>query len=248
MMRGGFVYGFLAPVRALGFLRRHKRLVRYIVVPFTINVAVFSGTAWLGLRFFDKVISHYLPAGEAWYWVMLSWLVWLLAVLVVVLFVFFAFTVVGNCIASPFNDLLSERTEELVRGRTDEAPFSLPLFARQAVRAMLEEAKKMTVFVAGMLALFLLHLLPGIGLFLYPPLSFAWTVFFITVEYTGYVFSRKGLTFADQRRFITANMATMFGFGSGVLCLLAVPLLQFFCIPLAVIGATLLWCERAGRP
>jgi CysZ protein len=35
----------------------------------------------------------------------------------------------------------------------------------------------------------------------------------------------------------------MLGFGCGVFCVLAIPLVQFFCIPLAVVGATLLWCD-----
>ncbi len=241
----GFVHGFLAPWRAAAFLRKHKGLVRYIAIPLTINIGIFSATAWMGLQFFDRIVARYLPAGDAWYWALLSWLVWLAALLVVALLVFFSFTVIGNLIASPFNDLLSEQTEALVRGRaaSDDTPFSLAVFVRQGLRTMAEEGKKMAVFVVGMLLLLLLHLLPGIGVLLYPPLSFLWTVFFLVVEYTGYVFARKGLAFADQRRFIAGRAATMFGFGCGVLCLLAIPLLQLFCIPLAVVGATLLWCE-----
>ncbi len=241
----GFVHGLAAPWRAAAFLRQHKGLLRYVAIPLAVNTGIFSATTWVGLRFFDRIVSHYLPAGEAWYWALLSWLSWLVALVVVALLVFFSFTVVGNLIASPFNDLLSERVEDLVCGRgPDGGPApSLAAVVRQGLLAVREEAKKVAVFVTGMLLLLLLHLLPGIGLLLYPPLSFFWTVFFLVVEYTGYVFSRKGLGFADQRRFIAARPATMFGFGCGVLCLLAIPLVQLLCIPLAVVGATLLWCE-----
>jgi uncharacterized protein involved in cysteine biosynthesis len=38
----------------------------------------------------------------------------------------------------------------------------------------------------------------------------------------------------------------MLGFSCGVMALLAIPFLQLFCIPLAVIGATRLWCEEEG--
>ena len=38
----------------------------------------------------------------------------------------------------------------------------------------------------------------------------------------------------------------MLGFGTGVMGVLAVPFLQFFCIPLGVVGATQLWQDIAG--
>jgi len=62
----GFAHGFFAPFRAMAFLRRHKRLLRYIFIPFIINVAVFSGCGWLGFRFFNQVVDAYLPSGDAW--------------------------------------------------------------------------------------------------------------------------------------------------------------------------------------
>jgi len=57
------------------------------------------------------------------------------------------------------------------------------------------------------------------------------------------VLMRKQLSFAEQRRYIFKHPVQMAGFGCGVFCLLAIPFVQFFCIPLAVVGATLLWCD-----
>ena len=72
-------------------------------------------------------------------------------------------------------------------------------------------------------------------------------LFFLTVEYTGYVFPRKHLTFRDQRRFIFSHKLVMLGFGTGVMGVLGVPFLQFFCIPLGVVGATQLWYDLSGE-
>jgi CysZ protein len=161
--------------------------------------------------------------------------------------VFFTFTVVGNLIASPFNDLLSERTEETLRGKSGEGAFSLRKFLRDALRTLIEESKKISLFVVGMILLLLLNLIPGLGTLLYSILSLLFTIFFLVVEYTGYVFGRKQLPFREQRGFISGRKFLTFGFGAGTLCLLAIPFLQFFCIPLAVVGATLL-CVEAGQP
>jgi len=234
-----FSRGFFYPFRGGRFLLGRPRLWKYVLVPFAINLLVFSLSVYFGLSFFNQTVVGMIPGGDAWYWVVAYYLLWVVAVLLTMVLVFFSFTVVGNLIASPFNDLLSERTEELLRGCAEGTPFSL----REFGRIFLNEGKKMAVFVALMLLLLLLNLIPGFGTVLYSVLSFLLTVYFLVIEYTGYVFGRKGQGFTEQRRFIRGRRFLALGFGVGVLCLLAVPLLQFFAIPLGVIGGTQLWCD-----
>jgi len=138
---------------------------------------------------------------------------------------------------------LSEKTESLLGGQAAAGPFSLSAFLHSAGKSMLTEVKKISFFLVGMGGLLLLNLLPLLGTLLYPILSIAWTAFFLVIEYTGYVFSRRGLSFAAQRQIIFANAALMTGFGLGLFCLLAIPFLQFFCIPLGVVGAVRLLAE-----
>jgi CysZ protein len=234
-----FSKGFFYPFRGGKFLGRHPRLWKYVLIPFLINLLVFSLAIYFGLDFFNHTVVGMIPSGEAWYWVALYYLAWVIAVLMTMVLVFFSFTVVGNLIASPFNDLLSERTEEAVMGSASGEPFRWSAVGR----ILLDESKKMAVFILLMLLLLLLNLIPGFGTLAYSILSFLLTAFFLVIEYTGYIFGRKGGRFTDQRRFIRGRRFMAFGFGVGVLCLLAIPLLQFFCIPFAVVGATLLWCE-----
>ncbi|PLX77597.1 MAG: hypothetical protein C0615_04930 [Desulfuromonas sp.] len=115
---------------------------------------------------------------------------------------------------------------------------------------MLDETLKMSAFLAGMLLLLALNLLPGFGAAIYAVLSLLWTATFLVVEYTGYIFSRQRKTFADQRRFIRRNKLLCLGFGFGALSLLAIPFLQFFTIPLSVVGAVRLMsdCDMLALP
>jgi CysZ protein len=239
-----FSRGFFYPFRGLRLLTRHPALLKYIAIPFLINLIVFSSAVHLGLDFFNSTVVDYIPRGEAWYWAILYYAAWVLAVLLTAVLVFFLFTVVGNLIASPFNDLLSERAEELLLGQKQETRFSLRGFLSDARRTIAAELKKLSLFVAGMMALLLLNLIPALGQLLYSAAAILFTLFFLVVEYLGYVFGRKSRTFRDQRRYIWRRKFLMLGFGTGVLCLLAVPFLQFLCLPLAVLGATLLWCEN----
>lgn len=238
-----FSRGLSCPLQAARFIRQHPRLYQYIIAPLFINIVVFCAAIYLGLDFFGKIASQYIPQGDAWYWLFLHYFLWVFAILLTMVLVFFCFTAVGCLIAAPFNDLLSERTEALLIGDVGEERLNLGLFFRDMIRTIANESKKIGLFILGMVMLLLLNLLPVIGPVLYGILSTLWTLFFLVIEYMGYVFSRKRLSFREQRRFIFGRKLLCLGFGSGLLCILAIPFLQFFCIPLGVVGATLLYCE-----
>jgi CysZ protein len=241
-----FSRGFFAPFRSVRVLRRNPRLLQYIVVPFLINTLVFTGAVYLGLDFFGSTVVEYIPQGDAWYWSVLYWFLWVVAVLLTAVLVFFSFTVVGNLLASPFNDLLSERTEEVLSGAVNEEPFVLSRFIRDALQTILMEAKKMWIFVVVMVLILPLNLLPGVGNSIYTFLAISLTLFFLCFEYLSFVMVRKRQFFREQKNYIFARKFLMLGFSCGVMAVLAIPFFQLLCIPLAVIGATRLWCEEEG--
>jgi CysZ protein len=243
-----FYRGFSYPFQAGRFLLKSPGLLKFILIPFLINLIVFSGALYLGLHFFSDFVLHRIPQGEAWYWLFLYYFLWVLAVMVTAVGVFFTFSVVGNFLASPFNDLLSEKTEEKLTGEKDCRSFSLGRFWREGLQTLKEEGKKMLFFLGGMALLLLLNLIPGVGTLLYGVLSFLFTLFFLDAEFTGYFFNRRQLGFKQQRRYILSRKSLMCGFGTAVLAILAIPLFQFFCIPVAVVGATRLCLENPLSP
>ncbi len=239
----GFARGFSYPLRAAKFLLKKPGLLRYLAIPLTINVLVFSLSVYFGLDMFEGLLETYAPSTEVWYGLALYYVAWTVAMLLTAVVVFFSFTVVGNLIASPFNELLSERCEELRMGKLPGQRFTLGRFWKEARNALLVECKKLSVFIVIMLLLFSINLIPGVGSMIYAVLAPLFTLFFLVIEYMAFVLMRKQLSFADQRRYVTKRPVMMLGFGLGIFCVLAIPLVQFFCIPLAVVGATLLWCD-----
>jgi CysZ protein len=235
----GFAYVFRAP----RFLLKHPALLRFVAIPFAINLVIFSMAVYFGIDLFTHLLEQYLPQGDAWYLAVLYYLAWVVAGLLSTVAVFFGFTVIGNILASPFNELLSERIEALVRGTGEAAPFSLTGFVADSGRAMLIELKKQLFFIVGMILLLLMNLLPWFGPLAYAVLAPLFTLFFLVIEYLSFVLMRKQVGFDQQRSYVFGRPLLMAGFGCAVFCLLAIPLLQFFCIPLAVSGATLLWCD-----
>jgi CysZ protein len=243
----GFARGFSYPLRALRFFRQHPGMLRYVAVPFIINLLIFSATVYFGLGWFDWVVAHYAPGIDVWYGVILYYLAWVIALMMTLVIFFFSFTIIGNLVASPFNEFLSERTEGLVRGTQDEQALSVALIFKEARFALFYEVKKMAFFILCMLALLAINFIPLVGAMAYAVLMPLFTLFFLGAEYMAFVSMRKRYSFAQLRRYLFRRPLLMAGFSCSVFVLLAIPFVQLFCIPLAVVGATLLWCDFPGE-
>lgn len=168
----------------------------------------------------------------------LEWIVQSVVFLVLLVISFFTFTAVGNLIAAPFNDILSEKTEQIIYGSSTEETFSVGLMLRDAARSLKDEIKKLSLFLAAMGVLFIINFIPFAGPLIFALCSILLTLYFLVIEYTGFVCSRKRIDFAQQRAFIRTHRAQALGFGVAVMLTLMLPLVQLFTIPLAVVGAT----------
>lgn len=234
----GFSKGFWYPFSSVSFIKKYPTLLTYMIIPFLINITLFSLVVYFGFTYFQEMVLTQIPSSDAWYWFFLHYLLLAVGSLVVLVMIFFTFTVVGAMIASPFNDLLSERTEVILSGSKKEEFLSFATFIADARQTLKNQFKMIAMFVAGMLFLFMLNFLPVIGSMIYAVLSVLWVIFFLIVEYTGYVFARKRLLFKEQRQLIYSRFAMMFGFGCALFCVLAIPFFQFVIIPLGVVGGT----------
>ena len=66
----------------------------------------------------------------------------------------------------------------------------------------------------------------------------------LALQYLDYPLGNHGLAFSEQRRILKVQRPMMLGFGAVVLLYTMVPVLNFFAMPAAVVGATLLRAER----
>ncbi|MFA5700558.1 MAG: sulfate transporter CysZ [Desulfuromonas sp.] len=239
----GFITGLLSIWHAWIFLYRNPSLFRYALIPFFINVVVFSATIYFGAEYFTYLIGTYISPGDNWWWQILAWIARGVAFLVMLVVVFFTFTAVGNLIAAPFNDVLSEKTEHILTGTSSAEAFSVALLFADVWRTVGDEIRKLSMFVAAMALLLLFSFVPILGPPVFGICSVLLTLYFLVVEYTGFVFSRKHLRFSQQRVFIKNQRSQSLGFGLAVMLTLMLPLVQFLTIPLAVVAATL-FCIR----
>ena len=72
------------------------------------------------------------------------------------------------------------------------------------------------------------------------PLLVATTIIFLPLDYAGFALDRRGLSFADRRRWLKAHRPTMLGFGGIAFAACMVPGLNLLLLPILVTAGTLL--------
>ncbi len=211
----------------------------YVVVPLAINIVLFGALIWYGYSLFQPFVEYlmgFVPSLLDF----LEWLIWLFFGVLAAVTVFFTFTPVANIVAAPFNALMAEKIEARLTGRPPASDVGFLRMALDAVRSQLGKLVYILLWAAG---LFLVSLIPVVNL-VAPVLWVVFGSWLLSLEYFDYPMGNHDLTFAEQKRQIAARRGLALGFGGGVMIMTSIPIVNFFAMPVAVAGATLLYVEQ----
>jgi CysZ protein len=226
-------------------LGRGFRLIRqpgirvYAVMPLIINSVLFASLIWFGYDQFspmvDKMMSN-VPAILGF----LRGIIWLIITTFTAIIVFFTFTPIANIVAAPFNALLSEKIETRLSGKSINSNSS---FIKMVRASVLSQLRKLVYILFWSAVLLLISLIPLIN-FAAP---FLWVIFgswMLSLEYLDYPMGNHELDFKQEKQILAARKGLALGYGSSVMVLTSIPLLNFIVMPVAVAGATVLWVEQ----
>ncbi len=254
--------GFQLPLEGGRLLLRERRLWALAAAPIGFSLLAFAAAASLLIAYAGELYAWatlWLPALEA-----ASWFAWLwvgpakagLAILGAVIFALIAGVVllvaflVANVLAAPFLDVLAGRVERIETGAVEEnAPSGLVGSGLDALRSLREELRRAIFFLAVVGSLALLgFLIPGAHLLTGPSIV-VFSIFFLPLDYASYTLDRRRYSFREKRSWLLANKPAALGFGGAAFLICWVPGLNFFAMPLLVVGGTLLAIRNApARP
>lgn len=242
-----FGRGFGFPFRAFRYLSHRRALWGWVAVPALINFAMFTGGVISSFVLAPRLLAVFWSRPEAGFlvalWVVSAWVLRVAMASVVGMLVY----LLAGVLAAPFNEVLSERVEQQELGDAAE-PWGWKVFFRDTLFSVLHSLGSLSLFIGIMAPLWLVNLFPGVGTVIFTIASWTVTSFFLAREMLDGVTSRRRLSFVSKFRLVGQHKALMGGFGFASNLLLWVPLLNFVCLPVGVVGATLLYCEleRAG--
>jgi CysZ protein len=214
----------------------------FMLIPLLGNTLFYSLAAAAAFWGLDSALDRWLPDNVEW----LRWLLFpLLAILLMVL-ALFTFTLVANLILAPFNGLLSEHVELSLTGQAARAPDETVLAAMG--RSLRQALRRLGYVAIRLLALFLLGLVPVVGLVALP-LGVLLGSWLLALEFSDNPLGNWGWDFERQKRLLRANRAGFIGFGLTAMGLSLVPVVNFAVIPAAVAGMTAYCLQlRAAEP
>ncbi len=240
-MRNNPLTGARYLLRGFGLVLE-PRIRRFVVIPLAINTLVFTiliYCLYLGAGRLSGLLESWLPDWLDW----LRFLIWPLFGLVALLVMVFGFSIVGNLISAPFNGFLAEAVERNLTGRALEPAPGWSALAREVVRSVRSELRKLGYTLVRAIPILLLMWLPIVNL----AASVGWVVFgawMMAIQYADYPMANHGLSFPEQRARLAQRKMLSIGFGGAVMLALMIPILNFLVIPASVAGATAMWVEE----
>ena len=226
-----FIKGFLDCISGFGLLFR-PGIKRFVIIPFIINLTLFSLATKLLSDQLDSWLEKLLPSWLGW----LEWLIWPLFAIAMFLIVFYTFTVIANLISAPFNSILSARIEAMLTGKTP-IDINSDGFIKLIFRTTKSELQKILYAIKWFIPLIIITLIPAINI-ISPILWILFAAWFFALEYNDYPLANHGQYFEDIKSYNRKHRMRSLGLGSAVFVLTSIPVVNFFAMPIAVAGAT----------
>jgi len=232
-----FFQGFSLPFWAVGVIFRSKKLLTLSLVAAAISVATVALMAVFLVQPFNDFVRFLIGRPRDWYgrigYRIITLLAWVVLGVV-------AANTLPVLVLSPLQDPISEAAEEAC-GDFVPRSFSFFGFIRNSAIAFGHTAARVSFLFIGHLVLWSLHLLPLIGTILWTAVANIWTAGWLAAEYLDAPMARHQYPFTDVQGAIADRLRLCMGFGAAVYILLWIPVVNFFLVPLAIVGGTLLY-------
>lgn len=216
-----------------------KDLRLFILIPLLANFALMGLVYMVAFSYFQSLVDLVMGYVPEW----LSFLSWLLNFIfgaIISILLFYSFSVGVNILAAPFMALLAERIEEKETGKTFDEMLSAKVILLIIGRTLQRELQKILYFLPRFILLLLLSFVPIVNVFasIFLLLFSAWM---LSLQYMDYAFDNNKVKFYDMRMALRSKPLLCWTFGGIVMLGLAIPFLNLFVMPIAVVAATLLW-------
>jgi CysZ protein len=213
-----------------------------VIIPLVINILIFGSLITIGFNYISDLMDSMLASIPEWL-NFIRWILWPIIVITVGLISGYVFTSVALVIASPFNALLSEKAEELITGQPVNSLEGFGAALMAVPKSIIRELMKLLYYIPMAILALLISFIPGVG-------AVAWLLlgaWMMSIQFVDYPMDNHQLSFADVKAAVRSRRLSSMGFGGLVALCASIPLVNFFVVPAAVVGATLLWCEELNQ-
>lgn len=234
------------PALGVNYLIRGIKLITqpglraFVILPLLLNSIIFGVLIYLTVGQFSTWIGMAVDWLPSWL-DFLAWVMWPLAVILLLTVVMYSFSIVANIIASPFNALLAEKTEELLTGEEVAGFETIGQALLSFPKSIAREVHKLLYYLPLALVALILSVIFS------PAAPFIWFflgAWMMAIQYCDYPMDNHQKSFAVMKVSIKQQRLTSLGFGSIVMAGTMIPVVNFIIMPAAICGATAYWVDE----
>ena len=240
-MKGNFVSGAGYLVEGARMLT-HPRLRLFVLIPLAVNILIFGTLIGFGLSYLGDWMERWMGWIPDWL-SFIEWILWPLIGIAVSLITGYLFTAVALIIASPFNSLLAEKAEEIITGQPVDSLEGFGAAIMEIPRAIIREISKLLYYLPMAAFVLLMTIVPGINI-ASPVLWFLLGAWMMSIQFVDYPVDNHRMDFGEVKEACRSRRLSSMGFGGAVALCTGIPIVNFFVVPAAVVGATLLWVRE----
>jgi CysZ protein len=242
-MPHNFILGFSYIFSGISLISK-KGIRRFVLMPLLINSIAFFIAIKVITQQFSILMEHFL-GGISWLpdWLEagLEWLLYPLFAILIIIIVYYSFTMIANLIAAPFNAILAQKVEAKLLGKEIEVQ-DIPIL-QVIKRTLSSEVRKMAYMLKWFVMLLILTFIPVVN----GVAPFAWMVYgawMLALEYADYPMGNHELYFKEELSRLKKNKFKSLGFGSAIMLMTTIPIVNFFAMPVGVAAGTVYWVKR----
>ena len=218
----GLIRGLAAPFRGAAFVAKHG-LWGYVVVPLLVNLGLAVLSGWLAYGLVSRLSSS--PTS---FWQFG-------AVLLSMVLTVPVFLILYPIVSSPFIDILTEKTEMIVKGGHPSAGI-----VAGAAQAILHGVAKSGLYLIALGITLGLSIVSGPGALLGLMLG----ALFMSYDGFDFPLARRRVGFADKWRYLFSRPGQTLGYCLSASLVYALPLAFIVIPPFLAVGATLVYLDE----
>lgn len=223
-------------------MRKDKLILLFSFVPVFIGLMLYY---FLGQLIFTDLLGWIngfveTSVGEGGVGKAISWLITIALSVLMYFAVSWTFVLIVSLIASPFNDIISNRTEQTLQGKVPEPlDNSIKRLLNRLGLTLVNELKKITFIILMTIIALAINFVP-----ILVPLSFLMTALLFAVSFADYSWSRNDLLFKDCLRDIRKNFLGYATSGALFIFVIAIPIINLMVLPFAVVYYTVFYTKN----
>lgn len=225
--------------------KKDKWIVLFSFIPIVIGAFVYF---WFGSYLYGdlldkgKVFIEQTVSTGGWS----QFFFWLLAGILTIGFYFllsWTFVLVVSGLASPFNDIISNRVERVMMGKApEEVGASFSRLMERLRHTLVNELKKIIFIITLNILAFALSFIGILA-----PISMLISALLMAAGFLDYSWSRKNLTFKDCLSDLRTSFLTYGLAGGCFLILITIPGVNLFMLPFGVVYFTVLHVKKNAQ-